>query len=48
LAESRWDAEEIVFRMMEPHMDEYLDKEVDSAKLSFDVIISFRVRSFIY
>jgi recyclin-1 len=35
---SRWDAEEIVFRMMEPHMDEYLDEEVDSAKRSFDAI----------
>lgn len=35
---SRWDAEEIVFRMFEPHMDEYLDEEVEAVKRNFDSI----------
>jgi len=35
---SRWDAEEIIFRMFEPHMDEYLDEEVEAVKRNFDVI----------
>jgi hypothetical protein len=32
---SRWDEEEIVFRIMDPFMDEYLDERVNSAKRSF-------------
>jgi len=35
---SRWDAEETVFRMFEPHMDEYLDEEVEAVKRNFDSI----------
>ena len=35
---SRWDAEEVVFRMFEPHMDEYLDEEVEAVKRNFDSI----------
>jgi len=35
---SRWDAEDIVFRMFEPHMDEYLDEEVEAVKRNFDSI----------
>ena len=35
---SRWDAEEIIFRMFEPHMDEYLDEEVEAVKRNFDSI----------
>src|SRR5258706_4345158 len=35
---SRWDAEEIVFRMFEPHMDEYLDEEIEAVKRNFDSV----------
>jgi recyclin-1 len=35
---SRWDAEEIIFRMFEPHMDEYLDEEVETVKRNFDAV----------
>jgi recyclin-1 len=35
---SRWDAEEIIFRMFEPHMDEYLDEEVEAVRRHFDSI----------
>ena len=35
---SRRDAEEIVFRMFEPHMDEYLDEEVEAVKRNFDSV----------
>jgi recyclin-1 len=34
----RWDAEDIVFRMFEPHMDEYLDEEVETVKRNFDAV----------
>lgn len=35
---SRWDAEEIVFRMFEPHMDEYLDEEIEAVKRNIDSV----------
>ena len=35
---SRWDAEEIVFRMFEQHMDEYLDEEIEAVKRNFDSV----------
>ena len=35
---SRRDAEEIIFRMFEPHMDEYLDEEVEAVKRNFDAV----------
>lgn len=34
----RWDAEDIIFRMFEPHMDEYLDEEIEAVKRNFDSI----------
>ena len=35
---SRSDAEEIVFRMFEPHMDEYLDEEIEAVKRNIDSV----------
>ncbi|KAG8937491.1 F-box protein: endocytic membrane traffic, recycling ReCYcling 1 [Tulasnella sp. 408] len=35
---SRNQAEDIVFRMFEPNMDEYLDEEIESAKQAFEMI----------
>lgn len=35
---TRNQAEDIVFRMFEPNMDEYLDEEIESAKQSFETI----------
>ena len=35
---SRRDAEEIVFQMFEPHMDEYLDEEIEAVKRNFDSV----------
>lgn len=34
----RTEAESIIFRIFDPHMDEYLDEEVESVKRSFDSI----------
>ncbi|KIM27736.1 hypothetical protein M408DRAFT_329894 [Serendipita vermifera MAFF 305830] len=34
----RREAESIIFRIFDPHMDEYLDEEVEAVKRSFDVI----------
>ncbi|KAI0060532.1 hypothetical protein BV25DRAFT_1807133 [Artomyces pyxidatus] len=35
---SRTQAEDVVYRMFEPNMDEYLDEEIDSLKQSFELI----------
>ncbi|KAG8961063.1 F-box protein: endocytic membrane traffic, recycling ReCYcling 1 [Tulasnella sp. 425] len=35
---SRNQAEDVVFRMFEPNMDEYLDEEIESAKQAFETI----------
>ncbi|KAJ3504332.1 hypothetical protein NLJ89_g7989 [Agrocybe chaxingu] len=34
----RTKAEDVVYQMFEPHMDEYLDEEVEAIKLAFDTI----------
>ncbi|CAG8782474.1 14145_t:CDS:2, partial [Acaulospora colombiana] len=34
----RRDAEAVIFRIFDPHMDEYLDEEVEAVKRAFDSI----------